>query len=97
MSTTIPQEITVRKETLLESSIGKTNPSFDKTPPSLSPVQILSLQNRMESLEQQIKKAVNTLAQRENYVNALAIDLEHIILQLVNKLDKNAANNSLSS
>ena len=97
MSITIPQEMRVRKETLLESALGKATSSVDDTPPSLSPVQIRSLQTRMESLEQQMKKAVHTLAEREHYVNALAIDLEHIILQLVNKLDKNTNSNSLLS
>ena len=97
MSITIPQEMIVRKETLLEPALGKAAVTADEMSPPLSPVQVRSLQTRMESLEQQMKKAVNTLTQRENYVNALAIDLEHIILQLINKLDKNTNSNMLSS
>jgi hypothetical protein len=90
MSTSLSQEIEVRKETLMKLSSGKVDSSIDETSSALSSVQVRSLQNRMEALEQQIKKTVTALAHREHYVKALAVDLEHIILQLIHKLDKNA-------
>jgi hypothetical protein len=49
-------------------------------------VHIKSLENKMAKLETQIQKAVMSLGKKETYVNAIAVDLEHIITLLVNRV-----------
>jgi len=45
-------------------------------------LQLQFLQTRVSTLEDQLQQALATSKKREAYANTLAIDLEHIIIQL---------------
>lgn len=48
----------------------------------VSSVLLQCLQNRVETLESQLQKALAYSVKKEAYANTLASDLEHIIVQL---------------
>lgn len=87
MSHNISQGIRVREEAVLNTAtVAEQKPCTIAVDPAASILEIRSLQTRMESLEQQFKKVTHALAEREQYVNALSVDLEHMMSQLINKL-----------
>ena len=55
---------------------------------SIPPSRIETLFRRMSQLE----KTVLGLNKKENYVNAMAVDLEHIITILIKRLDNDTLN-----
>jgi len=56
------------------------------TQQAVSLIQLQFLQTKVNSLEDQLQQALATSKKREAYANTLAVDLEHIILQL-NRLE----------
>ena len=47
-----------------------------------APVQLEYLQTRVATLETRLQQSIANTIKKEDYVNKLALDLEHIILQL---------------
>jgi len=49
---------------------------------STAPTQLAYLQTRVATLETRLQQSIANTIKKENYVNQLALDLEHIISQL---------------
>jgi hypothetical protein len=49
---------------------------------SAAPIQLAYLQTRVATLETRLQQSIANTIKKEDYVNKLALDLEHIILQL---------------
>lgn len=55
---------------------------FYSSQESALPTQLEYLQNRVTSLETRLQQAIASSVKKDDYVNKLTIDLEHIIMQL---------------
>lgn len=66
------------------NTLGKEESAPSLEPSSFSSLQMHKLQDRMNQLE----KAVLGLGKKESYVAAMAVDLEHIMMILIKRLDR---------
>lgn len=79
------------KEVEEENSSNLSNVSHSDTP-SFSSLQMHKLQDRMNQLE----KAVLGLGKKESYVAAMAVDLEHIMMILIKRLDREGSDKAVA-
>jgi len=54
---------------------------WEKPEPS-NPIELQYLQNRVATLETRLQQAITNSSKKDDYVNKLTMDLEHIIMQL---------------